>query len=129
MLISCYCPSSGRLPGATLAKSTVAFEIMPCTLERRRPPRSIAHPTPSTLRVRRISRKSSAYNARRLSFACCGIAVRAPPSSSVRSTYGKVARQKPVRVILRDGDWVEVEGEVVNDNRVNLEKYSVLDRC
>jgi Transglutaminase-like superfamily len=25
--------------------------------------------------------------------------------------------------------WVEVEGEIVNDNRANLEKYVVLDRC
>jgi hypothetical protein len=25
--------------------------------------------------------------------------------------------------------WVEVEGEIVNDHRANLEKYIVLDRC
>ncbi len=42
---------------------------------------------------------------------------------------GKVARQKPVRVILRDGDWVEVEGAdvkvgatVVSDGAYGLPK-------
>jgi RND family efflux transporter MFP subunit len=42
---------------------------------------------------------------------------------------GKVARKKPVRVILRDGDWVEVEGEdvkvgatVVTDGAYGLPK-------
>jgi hypothetical protein len=25
--------------------------------------------------------------------------------------------------------WVEVDGEIVNDHRANLEKYIVLDRC